>query len=161
MKTIFLTGAARNLDGMVKPLVHHADNVVVQGGARSLAGVSDETAIALKPHEGAPRMPRGEHPGHLAGEPPVRQKPSESIKNVKHEVEGELIIAFVEEKVDDSRQRSRVRWVQEQLQARGFAPGPIDGIPGLRTRQALSLFQHDRGLPVTGELDAATIQALE
>jgi hypothetical protein len=63
-----------------------------------------------------------------------------------------------------SREASRIlarnKQAQERLKAAGFAPGPTDGIIGHRTRAALSAFQRDRRLPVTGSLDWVTREAL-
>jgi lipoprotein-anchoring transpeptidase ErfK/SrfK len=42
----------------------------------------------------------------------------------------------------------------------GFAPGAIDGHPGLNLTRALKGFQQARGLDVTGQLDPATAKAL-
>ncbi len=50
--------------------------------------------------------------------------------------------------------------VQIGLDRRDFSPGPIDGKPGSQTRAALMAWQEASGLPVTGELDAAAINAL-
>ena len=50
--------------------------------------------------------------------------------------------------------------LQELLTARGYKPGPVDGKPGPKTREALKQFQKDAGLPVTGVLDAETTQRL-
>lgn len=49
---------------------------------------------------------------------------------------------------------------QQRLSELGYSPGPIDGLMGTRTRQALVAFQSQRGLPTTGELDTRTLQAL-
>jgi hypothetical protein len=50
--------------------------------------------------------------------------------------------------------------LQELLTARGYKPGPVDGKPGPKTREALKAFQKDAGLPATGVLDAETSQRL-
>lgn len=42
-----------------------------------------------------------------------------------------------------------------------FSPGQIDGLPGSNQRRAVAGFQAARGLAVSGELDAATWQALQ
>lgn len=50
---------------------------------------------------------------------------------------------------------------QQRLVKLGYELGLPDGIYGPMTRQALTAFQRAQQLPVTGILDAATIQALE
>lgn len=50
--------------------------------------------------------------------------------------------------------------VQVILDHLGFSPGILDGRPGLSLTAALKGFQESRGLPVTGRIDAATLQAL-
>jgi peptidoglycan hydrolase-like protein with peptidoglycan-binding domain len=55
---------------------------------------------------------------------------------------------------------ARVRAVQEKLKAQGKDPGPIDGILGPRTAQALREYQKDEGLPVTGKADRQTLATL-
>lgn len=53
-----------------------------------------------------------------------------------------------------------VRQVQGILQENGYDPGPLDGLMGPQTRQALRQFQRDHNLPASGQLDAATQAAL-
>jgi hypothetical protein len=53
-----------------------------------------------------------------------------------------------------------VRQAQEALKAQGHDPGPIDGVMGPQTRQALREFQSSNGLEQTGMLDAKTKQKL-
>jgi hypothetical protein len=53
-----------------------------------------------------------------------------------------------------------VRRAQEALRNQGQDPGPIDGIMGPRTRQALRQFQKANGLQQTGTLDAETRERL-
>jgi peptidoglycan hydrolase-like protein with peptidoglycan-binding domain len=40
--------------------------------------------------------------------------------------------------------------IQRELIARGYAPGPVDGKLRDETRKAISAFEKDKGLPVTG-----------
>ena len=49
-----------------------------------------------------------------------------------------------------------VMQTQVVLDRLGFTPGVIDGKPGLSTKNAIAGFQEANGLPVTGEMDAAT-----
>lgn len=56
--------------------------------------------------------------------------------------------------------RDTVRKIQRSLRQAGDNPGPIDGIVGPRTQAALRHYQQREGLPVTGTLDAQTMQRL-
>jgi hypothetical protein len=49
-----------------------------------------------------------------------------------------------------------LRAAQAGLLYLGINPGPIDGLRGRRTRGALTAYQQQRDLPVTGTLDAGT-----
>ena len=50
--------------------------------------------------------------------------------------------------------------VQKELAQLGYYHGPIDGIAGSETEHAIRWFQSVDHLPVTGQMDSATIQAL-
>jgi hypothetical protein len=50
--------------------------------------------------------------------------------------------------------------VQEQLQRNGYYDGPIDGILGPMTREAIAAFQADNGLAVTSVIDEPTLATL-
>ena len=50
--------------------------------------------------------------------------------------------------------------VQEELQAMGYNPGPLDGIWGRKTKRALKEFQYENGLSVTGKIDRPTKEKL-
>jgi peptidoglycan hydrolase-like protein with peptidoglycan-binding domain len=50
--------------------------------------------------------------------------------------------------------------VQQALQRKGFNPGPIDGVFGPMTRDAVRDYQDRFGMPATGELDNQTLYAL-
>jgi peptidoglycan hydrolase-like protein with peptidoglycan-binding domain len=56
--------------------------------------------------------------------------------------------------------RDNVRQVQDALQAKGFDPGPIDGIAGPRTKTAIRNFQERYGMKASGEIDNQTLFAL-
>jgi peptidoglycan hydrolase-like protein with peptidoglycan-binding domain len=66
---------------------------------------------------------------------------------------------FAAEDVADSEPRPEMQ-LQVVLDQQGFGPGVIDGGMGMSTRNALKGFQEANGLAVTGELDAATQQAM-
>lgn len=53
-----------------------------------------------------------------------------------------------------------IRWLQIQLAAHGFPPGPIDGFDGPLTRKGIRALQAAKGLTVTGTATKKTIDAL-
>lgn len=65
----------------------------------------------------------------------------------------------VENQLPDAEERP-IMQAQVVLERLGFGPGVIDGRAGASLANALSGFQEARDLPVTGELDEATRQAL-
>ena len=62
--------------------------------------------------------------------------------------------------IEPGNRGDAVRSLQQLLAGSGFNPGPIDGIFGGLTGQAVSGFQSARGLGVTGSVDQATWDAL-
>lgn len=55
---------------------------------------------------------------------------------------------------------SLVQQIQRLLTRRGYKPGPIDGMMGHRTREAIRQFQQERNLRVDGEPSIALLAAL-
>lgn len=55
---------------------------------------------------------------------------------------------------------SFIKWLQTQLYYRGYDVGPLDGIFGRRSRNALVKFQRDNGLRQTGVADDVTVALL-
>src|SRR5262245_13161551 len=53
-----------------------------------------------------------------------------------------------------------VRRVQQGIGKKGIDPGPIDGIFGPRTKEAVRRFQDRYGIKSTGEVDNQTLFAL-
>jgi peptidoglycan hydrolase-like protein with peptidoglycan-binding domain len=54
----------------------------------------------------------------------------------------------------------KIRQVQQALQNKGFDPGPIDGIFGPKTKEAVRNFQDRYGIKADGEIDNQTLYAL-
>jgi peptidoglycan hydrolase-like protein with peptidoglycan-binding domain len=55
----------------------------------------------------------------------------------------------------------RVERLQSALKAMGYAVGEIDGLYGPATQAAVAAFQRDRGLPMSGSADEATLRSLQ
>jgi peptidoglycan hydrolase-like protein with peptidoglycan-binding domain len=49
---------------------------------------------------------------------------------------------------------------QQLLSELGYNPGPLDGIPGPRTRAAIESFQQSLGQPVTGQVTPGLLDRL-
>ena len=62
----------------------------------------------------------------------------------------------MKDKVANKMDRGDTKNAQQALQAKGYNPGPIDGIHGPRTSAALRDYQKAEGLKVTGEMDGDT-----
>jgi murein L,D-transpeptidase YcbB/YkuD len=61
----------------------------------------------------------------------------------------------------DQLTSQQIQELQQALQEQGNDPGPIDGIMGPLTQQALREFQQDEGLAATGQLNEETLEALD
>jgi hypothetical protein len=55
---------------------------------------------------------------------------------------------------------AKIREAQQALKDKGYDPGPIDGVMGTRTKEAIKSFQNASNLQATGTLDAQTAQQL-
>jgi peptidoglycan hydrolase-like protein with peptidoglycan-binding domain len=54
-----------------------------------------------------------------------------------------------------------IREAQRALGELGYRPGPIDGVVGRKTQEALARYQRAQKIPVTGYLDAETMVRLD
>lgn len=54
-----------------------------------------------------------------------------------------------------------VREAQQALRDLGYQPGPVDGLVGPRTREALARYQRSQKIQVTGRLDSETMVRLD
>jgi len=50
--------------------------------------------------------------------------------------------------------------VQSALANDGYNPGPVDGVPGRQTENAIAQYQDDNGMPATGQIDSALLNSL-
>lgn len=56
--------------------------------------------------------------------------------------------------------KSVVREIQARLTAKGYDPGSVDGVYGLRTRRAIIQYQRDMGLEEHGRADTELLARL-
>ncbi len=76
-----------------------------------------------------------------------------------HIVGRELTRADIQS-IEDYRTEPESKRMQRRLKSLGYYEGKPDGVIGAGTRRALGRYQHDRGLPITCDLDARTIALL-
>ncbi len=93
-------------------------------------------------------------------------KSAASIDRIAHPVSTPLVVAQADSSsasnvlsIGDRGQA--VRALQDRLQNTEYYDGPVDGIYGLATQQAVLAFQEKRDFEPTGRLDDATWEALE
>jgi localization factor PodJL len=60
----------------------------------------------------------------------------------------------------DAPSSAQIMEAQRLLERLGYTPGPADGKPGGRTAEAIRAFEKDKGLPLTGEANAALLRQL-
>jgi putative peptidoglycan binding protein len=73
---------------------------------------------------------------------------------------GSLDVQPASNDVTPDASTSLIMSVQKELARLGYYHGPIDGVAGSETERAVRWFQSTDHLPVTGQIDAATRQAL-
>lgn len=74
---------------------------------------------------------------------------------------GTLVLGLTATQADAQKGgRAEIERMQHALKQEGHDPGPIDGVMGAQTRDALRAYQKQHGLSVTGQLDDATLATL-
>ncbi len=69
-------------------------------------------------------------------------------------------VAWGQERPRVQRDHPLVRQVQTALKEKGFDPGPVDGMMGPTTREALRRFQESNGLTANGQMTDETLDKL-
>jgi len=110
---------------------------------------TDGGVVSLTGH--VPGIGASAHASEIAREVP-------SVRSVKNE----LIYDGARRNGNASRSRSAggVMATQQALKEKGFDPGPIDGVMGLKTVSALKDYQKSENLAMTGRMDRATTAKL-
>jgi hypothetical protein len=96
---------------------------------------------------------------------PSNRKPNTSLGGTQSERERETGAPLPESKGTarmgtGHHSMTNVKQAQQALKDKGHDPGPIDGVMGARTQEAIKSFQSANNLQATGTLDAETSQKL-
>jgi peptidoglycan hydrolase-like protein with peptidoglycan-binding domain len=108
------------------------------------------SALAFTPTFGQTTTEPGTSPGNpqsTPGESP-RTGPDTMGRDVQRPTEGKQASS------------TQIRRAQEVLKSEGHNPGPIDGVMGPKTQEALRQFQRQENLQETGRLDRQTAEKL-
>ena len=73
-----------------------------------------------------------------------------AVGHLADRIAGRPPLATIRPVSEQPLSRSQVEKIQELLAAQGFDPGPIDGVMGSQTRQAIKKFQRTAKLPADG-----------
>ena len=84
---------------------------------------------------------------------PVSLKPDDkgnSLEVCSALIWSDMKIAGLDQRFLDAK-KSSVRELQQMLKQKGYDPGPVDGVMGNKTRNAIRNYERDNNLPVTGK----------
>jgi membrane-bound lytic murein transglycosylase B len=73
-----------------------------------------------------------------------------AVGHLADRIAGKGPLATVRPVSEQRLSRNQVEKIQELLSSRGFDPGPIDGVIGSQTRQAIKEFQRTAKMPADG-----------
>ena len=131
------------------------DPVALLSGAAGSAGPppsgSSPSASAQEPAASPPSQPAGPPPSSPPGPPPSPEQTAGAPASSAPPAPSPPPVPL---------SQNDVRALQARLAQAGAYRGRVDGVWGGRSQQALMRFQQMQGLPVTGRIDATTVQAL-
>ena len=124
-------------------------------------GGQTETELTLKPGPHTLQLLMGDK-DHIPHTPPVMSSrikvrvaglpaPSQQAPQNLRELDMDTVPNLTE---------SNIRQVQQELRRKGFDPGPIDGINGPQTKEAVRSFQDRYGMNASGDISNKTLFAL-
>lgn len=93
-------------------------------------------------------------------EPPAAAQPPGALEGGPA-TRDEALPATRDEALLATRNKTVVAWVQRGLTKLGYAPGRADGIPGRKTRRAISAYQSKAGLVPNGQVSIALADQIE
>ena len=125
----------------------------------SLASTSNSVAATSRPNSKAATRPDAVRPDASLALNEQSRSPSTSRPDRASEIGPSYPTSFYQPALVRVNRRT-IAVAQSQLMSRGYYRGRLDGQYGSQTAFAVCAFQSSAGLPVTGRLDAQTIDAL-
>jgi len=129
------------------------------------SGSHSKITKSEKPVSSSKALQRKPRPAKTVAVTP-RPKPRAAKPTEKSDAIGQLLQAAEKNEKKPTSDKvvfldeKRIRFVQSRLAKLGFLSGPVDGVFGEQTREAIRRFEGNRKIPVTGEISRALIEAL-
>jgi peptidoglycan hydrolase-like protein with peptidoglycan-binding domain len=117
-------------------------------GPRTLAAIRHYQADAGLPVDGVPTQAVLDHLQYTV---PAVRNAAAPVPVVRRAAVDQPVLPGPLDSLDPGLRRIYIVGIQEGLKARGYNPGPIDGVAGGRTREAIRRYQAAAGLPVDGQ----------
>ncbi|MEL6871966.1 MAG: peptidoglycan-binding protein [Pseudomonadota bacterium] len=90
----------------------------------------------------------------------ISEQPSAAVEKAQQRAEAAAPVLKSGPAVIHGDRRALVVAVQRELQLKGYAPGSVDGVDGLRTGAAIVAYEFDHGLPLSGQPSDDLLQTL-
>ena len=117
-------------------------------GPRTTAAIRHYQADAGLPVDGAPTQAVLDHLQYTV---PAVRNAAAPVPAVRRAAVDQPVLPGPLDSLDPGLRRIYIVGIQEGLKARGYNPGPVDGVAGGRTREAIRRYQAAAGLPVDGQ----------
>jgi peptidoglycan hydrolase-like protein with peptidoglycan-binding domain len=117
-------------------------------GPRTTAAIRHYQADAALPVDGAPTQALLDHLQYTV---PAVRNAAAPVPVVRRATVAQPVLPGPLDSLDPGLRRIYVVGIQEELELRGYDPGPVDGVAGGRTRAAIRRYQAAAGLPVDGQ----------
>jgi peptidoglycan hydrolase-like protein with peptidoglycan-binding domain len=117
-------------------------------GPRTTAAIRHYQADAGLPVDGAPTQAVLDHLQYTV---PAVRNAAAPVPALRRAVVVQPVMPGPLDSLDPGLRRIYVVGIQEELKVRGYNPGPVDGVAGGRTREAIRRYQAAAGLPVDGQ----------
>jgi peptidoglycan hydrolase-like protein with peptidoglycan-binding domain len=127
-------------------------------GPRTTAAIRHYQADAGLPVDGAPTEAVLDHLQYTV---PAVRNAAAPVPAVRRATVVQPVVPGPLDSLDPGLRRIYVVGIQEELKLRGYNPGPVDGVAGRRTREAIRRYQAAAGLPVDGQPSPALLNHLK
>lgn len=127
-------------------------------GLRTTAAIRHYQADAGLPVDGRPSQALLDHLQYTV--PAVRNEAA-PVQAVRRPAAVQPVMPGPLDSLDPGLRRIYITGIQQELKAHGYDPGPVDGVAGRRTHDAIRRYQRAVGLPVDGQPSPSLLNHLK